>query len=208
VVPKKGEMTVIQIAKNEFIPTRTVPSGVCARKLKQATRKDHFPLPFIDQMLERLAGQTYYYFLDGYSGYNQILVNIEDQEKTYFACPFGVFSYKRMPFGLCNAPVTFQRCMLTKFSYLVEKCIEVFMDKFSILCKSFDECLNNLNVVLGRCNQTNLVLNWEKCHFMLEEGVVLGHKISSKGIEVDKAKVEVIEKLQPPVNVNGVKSFF
>ena len=104
-------------------------------------------------------------------------------------------------------PATFQRCMLTIFSDLIEKCIEVYMDDFSILCKSFDECLNNLNVVLGRCVQTNLVLNWEKCHFMVEEGVVLGHKISSRGIKVDKAKVEVIEKLPPPVNVKGIKSF-
>ena len=95
------------------------------RRLNQATRKDHFPLPFMDQMLERLAGQAYYCFLDGYSGYNQILVNPEDQEKTAFTCPFGVFAYKRMPFGLCNAPATFQRCMLAIFSDLVEKCIEV-----------------------------------------------------------------------------------
>ena len=81
------------------------------------------------------------------------------------------------------------------------------MDDFSIFGKSFEECLNNLNIVLGRCVQTNLVLNWEKCHFMVEEGVVLGHKISSRGIEVDKAKVEVIEKLPPPVNVKGIRSF-
>ena len=86
----------------------------------------------MDQMLKRLVGQAYYCFLDGYSGYNQILVNPEDQEKTTFTCPFGVFAYKRMPFGLCNAPATFQRCMLTIFSDLVEKCIEVFMDDLSV----------------------------------------------------------------------------
>jgi hypothetical protein len=158
-------------------------------------------------MLERLAGQAYYCFLDGYSGYNQILVNSEDQEKTAFTCPFGVFTYKQMPFGLCNAPVTFQRCMLTIFFDLVEKCIEVFMDEILVFGMIFDQCLNNLNIVLGRCVQINFVLNWEKCHFMVEEGVVLGHKMSSKGIEVDKGKVEVIEKLLPPVNVKGVWSF-
>ena len=112
-----------------------------------------------------------------------------------------------MSFGLCNAPATFQRCMLAIFSDMVEKCIEVFMDDFSVFGVSFDICLNNLKAVLKRCVNTNLVLNWEKCHFMVTEGVVLGHKISYKGIEVDKAKVEVIEKLPPPVNVKGVRSF-
>ena len=96
-------MTVIENEKNELIPTRAVTGWrMCIdyRRLNQATRKDHFPLPFMDQMLERIAGQTYYCFLDGYSGYNQILVNPEDQEKTAFTCPFGVFAYKCMPFEL------------------------------------------------------------------------------------------------------------
>ena len=79
------------------------------RKLNDATRKDHFPLPFIDQMLERLAGQSFYCFLDGYSGYNQIAMDPNDQEKTEFTCPFGVFAYRRTPFDLCNAPTNFQR---------------------------------------------------------------------------------------------------
>ncbi|XP_020203761.1 uncharacterized protein LOC109789258 [Cajanus cajan] len=210
VVPKKGGMTVIHNEKNELIPTRTVTGWrMCIdyRKLNKATRKDHFPLPFMDQMLERLAGQAYYCFLDGYSGYNQIAVDPEDQEKTAFTCPFGVFAYRKMPFGLCNAPATFQRCMLAIFSDLVEKCIEVFMDDFSVFGSSFDTCLDNLDTVLKRCVETNLVLNWEKCHFMVTEGIVLGHKISCRGIEVDKAKIEVIEKLPPPVNVKGIKSF-
>ena len=112
-----------------------------------------------------------------------------------------------MPFGLCNAPATFQRCMQAIFADLNEECIEVFMDDFSVYGASFDLCLKNLDVVLERCVETNLVLNWEKCNFMVTEGVVLGHKISLKGIEVDKAKVEVIEKLPSPINVKGVRSF-
>ncbi|CAJ2661901.1 unnamed protein product [Trifolium pratense] len=210
VVPKKGGMTVVKNDKNEFIPSRTVTGWrMCIdyRRLNTATRKDHFPLPFMDQMLERLAGQEFYCFLDGYSGYNQITVDPEDQEKTAFTCPFGVFAYRRMPFGLCNAPATFQRCMLAIFSDMMEDTMEVFMDDFSVFGKSFDFCLSNLNDVLKRCISTNLVLNWEKCHFMVREGIVLGHKISSKGIEVDQAKIEVIKELPPPLNVKGVRSF-
>ncbi|GAU41937.1 hypothetical protein TSUD_380420 [Trifolium subterraneum] len=210
VVPKKGGMTVIRNDKNELIPTRTVTGWrMCIdyRRLNKATRKDHYPLPFMDQMLERLAGQEYYCFLDGYSGYNQISVDPQDQEKTDFTCPFGVFAYRRMPFGLCNAPANFQKCMQAIFSDTMEDTLEVFMDDFSVFGKSFDSCLDNLNAVLKRCIDTNLILNWEKCHFMVKEGIVLGHKVSSKGIEVDQAKIEVIKDLPPPVNVKGVRSF-
>ncbi|MCI26557.1 reverse transcriptase, partial [Trifolium medium] len=127
VVPKKGGMTVVKNDKNEFIPSRTVTGWrMCIdyRRLNTATRKDHFPLPFMDQMLERLAGQEFYCFLDGYSGYNQITVDPEDQEKTAFTCPFGVFAYRRMPFRLCNAPATFQRCMLAIFADMLEDTME------------------------------------------------------------------------------------
>ncbi|GKF18464.1 reverse transcriptase domain-containing protein, partial [Tanacetum coccineum] len=108
---------------------------------------------------------------------------------------------------LCNAPTTFQRCMTAIFHDMVEDFMEVFMDDFSVFGNSFDQCLNNLDKMLGRCEETNLVLNWEKCHFMVKEGIVLGHKISGKGIEVDKAKIDVIAKLPYPTNVKGVRSF-
>nr|GFA52882.1 DNA-directed DNA polymerase [Tanacetum cinerariifolium] len=159
-VPKKGGMIVIKNDENELVPTRVVTGWrVCIdyRKLNEATRKDHFPLPFMDQMLERLAGNEYYCFLDEFSGYFQILIDPKDQEKTTFTCP--------LPFGLYNAPGTFQ------------------------------------------CEDTKLDLNWEKSHFMVKEGIVLGHKISKKGIEVDKAKIEVILKLPRPTTVKGIRSF-
>ncbi|XP_050890539.1 uncharacterized protein LOC127095943 [Lathyrus oleraceus] len=210
VVPKKGGTTVIKNEKNELIPTRTIIEWrVCIdyRRLNTTTRKDHFPLPFIDQMLERFAGHDYYCFLDGYSGYNQIVVALEDQEKTAFTCPYGVFAYKRMPFRLCNAPTTFQRCMASIFADMLEKHMEDFMDDFSVFGSSFDNCLTNLSLVLDRFQKMNLILNYEKCHFMVREGIMLGHKISYKGIEVDQTKVEVIPKLPPPVNEKGIMSF-
>ena len=210
VVPKKGGTTVIRTENNILLPSRTVTGWrICIdyRKLNKATRKDHFPLPFLDQMLDRLAGHEYYCFLDGYSGYNQIAIAPEDQENTTFTCPYGTFAFRRMPFGLCNAPGTFQRCMMAIFSDMVERTIEIFMDDFSVMGNSFDNCLENLRTVLVRCEETNLVLNWEKCHFMVQEGIVLGHRISARGIEVDGAKIEAIEKLPPPSSVKGIRSF-
>ena len=117
-------------------------------KLNKATRKDHYPLPFIDQMLERLSKHTHFCFLDGYSGFSQIPVSQPDQENTTSTCPFGTYAYRRMPFGLCNAPATFQRCMTAIFSDFCENIVEVFMDDFSVYGKSFDDCLINLDRVL------------------------------------------------------------
>ncbi|CAM8942209.1 unnamed protein product [Rhodiola kirilowii] len=181
VVPKKGGLTVVLNNKGELVPTRTVNGWrMCIdyRKLNKATKKDHFPIPFIDQMLERLAGHEYFCFLDGYSGFHQIPILPDDQRKTTFICPYGTFAFRRMPFGLCNAPGTFQRCMMSIFSDYIEKCMEVFMDDFSIHGTSFDDCLTNLS-----------------------------HVLASRGVEVDKAKVQVIEQLPPIKDQKGVRSF-
>ena len=146
VVPKKGGFTVIHNDRNELIPTRTVTGWrICIdyRKLNTATKKDNFHLPFIDQMLDRLAGHHHFCFLDGYSGYNQIAIAPEDQEKTTFTCPYGTFAFRRMPFGLCNAPATFQRCMMSMFSDLVEEVMEIFMDDFTVYGSSFEQCFKD-----------------------------------------------------------------
>ncbi|GJU04677.1 reverse transcriptase domain-containing protein [Tanacetum coccineum] len=158
------------------------------RKLNEATRKDHFPLPFMDQMLERLAGNEYYCFLDGFSGYFQIPIDPHDQEKTTFTCPYGTFAYRRMPFGLYNAPGTFQRCMMAIFHDMIEKTMEVFMNDFLVFRNSFENCLSHVDKMLQRCEDTNVCLNWEKSHFMVKEGIVLGHKISKKGLRLIKPK--------------------
>nr|GEU35499.1 reverse transcriptase domain-containing protein [Tanacetum cinerariifolium] len=176
-VPKKGGFTVVENEDNELIPTRL--------------------------MLERLAWNQYYYFLDGFSGYFQIPIDPKDQEKTTFTCPYGTFAYRHMPFGLCNAPGTFQRCMMAIFHDMIDKTMEVFMDDFSVFGNSFQSCLSHLEKMLKRCEDTNLCLNWEKSHFMVKKGIVLGHKISKQGIEVDKAKVYVISKLPHPTTVKA-----
>ena len=210
VVPKKGGITVEENAAGEMVPKR-IQSGwrMCIdyRKLNAVTRKDHFPLPFIDQMLDRLAGKPHFCFLDGYSGYNQIPIAAEDQEKTTFTCPFGTFAFRRMSFGLCNAPGTFQRLVMSIFSDMIGTCIEVFMDDFTVHGDSFDSCLDNLDKVLARCIEKNLVLNYEKCHFMVSHGVVLGHIVSAEGIKVDKAKIDIISSLPYPTTVRDIKSF-
>ncbi|GKE49919.1 reverse transcriptase domain-containing protein, partial [Tanacetum coccineum] len=169
-MPKKGGMNVVKNEDNELIPTSLVTGWrVCIdyRKLNDATHKDHFPLPFMDQMLERLAGNEYYCFLDGFSRYFQILIDPQDQEKTT-----SLALIRCLPFGLCNAPGTFQRCMMAIFHDMIEETMEVFMDDFSVFGDSFSR------------------------HY-------LGHKISKSGIEVDKAKVDVIAKLPHPTSVKA-----
>ena len=133
VVPKKGRITVVMNDKNELILTQTVTGHrMCIdyRKLNAATRKYHVFLPFIDQMLERLSTHQYYYFLDGYSGFFQIPIHPDDQEKTTFTCPYGTFAYRRMPFILCNAHAPFQQCMMSIF--MIEDFMDFFMDDFSV----------------------------------------------------------------------------
>ncbi|GJW57796.1 reverse transcriptase domain-containing protein [Tanacetum coccineum] len=162
----------------------------------------------LKKLPEKLGDPDKFFLIQyGFSGYFQIPIDPQDQEKTTFTCPYGTFAYRRMPFGLCNAPGTFQRCMMAIFHDMIEKTMEVFMDDFSVFGDSFDSCLSNLEKMLKRCEDTNLVLNWEKCHFMCREGIVLGHKISKSGIEVDHAKVDVIAKLPHPTTVKGVRSF-
>nr|GEV53413.1 reverse transcriptase domain-containing protein [Tanacetum cinerariifolium] len=139
--------------------------------------------------------------------YFQIPTDPMDQEKTTFTCPFGTYTYRRMPFGLCNAPATFQRCMLAIFHDMIEESVKVFMEDFYFFGNSFDNCLNNLNKMLQRCKDAHLDLNWEKCHFMVKEEIVLGHKVFEAGLEVKKAKIDIISKLPPPTNIKGIRSF-
>ncbi|GKE24639.1 reverse transcriptase domain-containing protein [Tanacetum coccineum] len=147
-IPKKGGIIVVTNENDELVPTRTITGWrVCIdyRKLNKATAKYNFPLPFMDQMLEILAGNKYFCFLDDFSRYFKIPINRNDQEKTTFTCPFGTYAYRRMPFSLCNDPATFQRCMWAIFHDMIKESVEVFTDDFSVFGNSFDTCLNNLD---------------------------------------------------------------
>ncbi|RDX87279.1 Retrovirus-related Pol polyprotein from transposon 17.6, partial [Mucuna pruriens] len=200
VVPKKSVMTVMKNQQDELVPMRIQNSWrVCIdhRRLNQATHKDHFSLPFVDQVLEKLSRRSHYCFLDGFSRYMQIHIAPEDQHKITFTCPF----------GLCNARSTFQRCMISIFSNLLQDCMEVFMDDFIVYVDSFEACLSNLSRVLNRCIDTNLVLNFEKCQFMVTEGIVLGLLVSNRSIKVDKSKINIITSLPNPTSVREVRSF-
>ena len=108
-------------------------------------------MPFIDQVLHTLAGKKFFSFLDGFSGYNQIKIALEDQDKTTFTCPWGTYAYRVLPFGLCNAPATFQRAILDIFVDLIHECVEVYKDDFYVYGNGFDESLYNLEKVLIRC---------------------------------------------------------
>ena len=135
------------------------------------------------------------------------MIYLDDQEKTTFTCPFGTYGFQRMPFGLCNALATFQWCMMAIFSDFIGVSMEVFKDDFSVFGPSFDAYLEHLAQIVDVCIKKRLVLSWEKSHFMVREGIVLGHLVSSKGLEVDKAKVEVFQDLALPKLIRELRSF-
>lgn len=175
--------------------------------MNKATKKDHFPLPLIDQVLDTLARKRYFYFLDGYSGYNQINIAPEDQDKTKFSCPWGAFAYFVLPFGLCNVPAIFQRAVTSIFADISHDCMEIYMDDFTMFGVTFEEAMVNLENVLVRCQEHNLALYSENYFILMQEGVVLGHFISTTGIHVDPAKIEVIQTFPIPTKSKDIRSF-
>ena len=195
------------------VPKKSGPGGkvkirVCQdfRKLNQATKKDHFPLPFTDVILDKVAGHELYSFLDGFSGYNQISIKPEDRDKTTFTTDWGTYAFTRMPFGLCNAPGTFQRAMMIIFQDFLRKFLEIFMDDFCVF-SSREEHKKCLESTFKKCKEANLSLHPEKCYMAMEEGILLGHRIGKEGIKVDPDKVKVIKALLPPKNVSQLRGF-
>nr|GFA86479.1 reverse transcriptase domain-containing protein [Tanacetum cinerariifolium] len=185
-VPKKGGMTVIKNDENELVPTRLVTGWrICIdyRKLNEATRKDHFLLPFMDQMLERLARNEYYCFLDGFLGYFQIPIDLKDQEKTTFTYPCGTFAYKRMPFGLCNAPGTLQRTLKDKLTEAPILITPNWDKRFELMCDASDYAVR---AVLGQriekhfwpIHYASKTMNQAETNYTTTEKEIVSRKIS------------------------------
>lgn len=161
-------------------------------KLDFWIKNDQFPMHLMDEIFDQLVESGWSCFLDWYLSCNEICISLEDQDRTTFTCPYGTFSLKGMTYGLCNEPATLQRCVLSIFSKIVQEKMEFFMDDFTLVGDSLESFLDHLSKVLEWGVETNLVLNWEKCHFMIKEGIVLGHKILHNGIPFDHEKVNMI----------------
>ena len=176
------------------------------RKLNAATKKDYFPLPFTDMILDHVSGQECYSFLDGFSGYNQVHIREQDQLKTTFTTEWGTYAFNRMPFGLCNTPRTFQRLMMDIFQDFLWHFLEVFIDDFAVFSSRKDH-LNYLKQTFQRCRETSLKLHPGKCFFGMVSGVLLGHVVSKQGLEVDIDKVKPILALATPTNIREIRGF-
>jgi len=176
------------------------------RKLNAATKKDYFPLPFTDIILDHVAGHENYSFLDGFSGYNQVFIRKGDQLKTTFTTEWGTFAFNRMPFGLCNAPGTFQRLMMDIFKDFLRHFLEVFIDDFAVFSGRTDHH-EFLRKTFQRCRETGLKLHPGKCFLGMESGILLGHVVSRQGLEVDSDKVRAILALVAPKTVREVRGF-
>nr|GEZ41831.1 reverse transcriptase domain-containing protein [Tanacetum cinerariifolium] len=190
------KLTDIRGIDPEFYSHKILLEDDFSRKVQSQRRVNPKIHDIIKKEVEKLLDAGLIYPI---SNSPWIPIDPKDQEKTTFTCPYGTFAYKCMPFGLCNAHGTFQRCMMAIFHDMIEQTIEVFMDDFSVFGNSFSTCLTNLERMLKQCEDTKLALNWEKSHFMVMEGIVLGYKISKKRIEVDKAKIKDFSKISRPM---------
>ncbi|GBN46857.1 Retrovirus-related Pol polyprotein from transposon opus, partial [Araneus ventricosus] len=177
------------------------------RKLNATTIADTYPLPRMDDLLTEAKSTAYMSTLDLKSGYHQIKVHEADQDKTAFICPFGTYKYLRMPFGLRNAPATFQR-LIDRFRAGLKNVFALsYLDDIIILSETFDQHINDLQIVFERLSLFKLHANREKCHFACDRVKYLGHWITANGIEVDQEKVSAIQKIPVPTNVKEAQSF-
>ena len=164
----------------------TVEIRLCIdfKNLNRASLKDNYPLPKMDHILQRVVGSKRISLLDGFSGYNQVLVLPSDQIKTAFTTPWGTFMYVKIPFGLMNAGATFQRAMDIAFSEYIVYFIIIYLDDITIFSKTNEEHLIHLRNVFEKCRKFGLSLNPKKTLFGLQEGKLLGHIILEEGIKI------------------------
>ena len=169
------------------------------RQLNSKTRRDAFPLPRIEESLDALSGAKWFSTLDLASGYNQVPVTERDKNKTAFCTPFGLFEFNRMPFGLCNAPSTFQRFMERKFGSLNYQSLLLYLDDIIVFSTDVGEQMQRLEQVLSRLKQEGLKAKLEKCCFFKKEVQYLGHYISSEGVSTDPNKISAVANCQLPL---------
>ena len=176
------------------------------KKLNAATKKDYFPLPFTELILDHVSGHKCYNFLNGFSGFNQAHIRNQDQLKTTFTTEWDTFAFNRMPFGLCSAPRTFQRLLMDIFQDFLRHFLEVFIGDFTVFSLRKDH-LEYLENTFQRCRKTCLKLHPDKCFFGMTLGVLLRHVVSERGLEVDIEKVKTILSLVAPSNVREIRGF-
>ena len=177
------------------------------RQLNAKTRRDAYPLPRIEESLDALGGAKYFSTLDLASGYNQVAVAERDRAKTAFCTPFGLYEFNRMPFGLCNAPGTFQRLMEHIFGDQSFQTLLLYLDDVVVFSTTFEQHLQRLGLVLGRLRAQNLKLKLSKCHFFAQEVQYLGHVISAAGVATDPEKTRVVAEWPRPQTARDLRSF-
>eukprot|EP00253_Pinus_taeda_P025277 PITA_25277 len=177
------------------------------RNLNKASLKDNFPLPTMEQILQSVAGSELMSFLDGFSGYNQILVHPDDRLKTKFRTKWGTYAYQKMPFGLINAGATFQRAMDITFKGLINRTVVVYLDDITMFSKERSNHLHDLNQIFQRCKKYGISLNPKKSFFALDQGKLLGFIVSKDGIYIDPDRIKEISEIPFPHNKKSMQSF-
>jgi hypothetical protein len=177
------------------------------RNLNRSSRKDNYPLPNMEHILQKVTGASRISMIDGFSGYNQISVMPEDREKTTFTTPWGTFMYAKMPFGLMNAGATFQRAMDIAFIEEKDQFVVIYLDEITVFSKSDEEHCCHLKKKFLKCRRYGLSLNPKKYLFSMKEGKLLGHIVSAEGVRIDPSRVEAIQTLSPPRSKKEVQAF-
>ena len=194
-----------------MVPTRkkTGEIRLCfdLRNLNKISLKDNYPLLKMDHILQRVVGARRISLLDGFSGYNQILVHPDDQDKTAFTTPWGIFKYVKMPFGLKNAGATFQRAMDIAFEKEIHDFLVIYLDDLTVFSKTDQQHLDHLRQVFLKCRKFGISLNPKNSLFGLEEGKLLGHIISKDGIRIDPERIQAILQIPHPRNIKELQAF-
>jgi hypothetical protein len=177
------------------------------KNLNKCSRKDNYPFPKMEHILQKVSGASVMSFIDGFSGYNQIEFHPDDKEKTTFTTPWGTFMYEKMPFGLMNAGATFQRAMDIAFVGEKDKFVLIYLDDITVFSYSHEDHLQHLRKTFLKCRKHGISLNPKKSHFALKEGKLLGHIVSVDGVKIDPRRVEAIQKLSLPRSKKDIQSF-